>query len=168
MSMDAFPDRHRSTLRGAARGAAVLVTGLVLLASYDPPPAPRVCVLGDSAPFDAATSCGPAGRVTLRTEAVAGCTAVVHADGGPAVGIPSEGSIEYTDGADADYPGDSLLRARITLEGPVALPDAVPATTVSRTCRTVRTSRNVLSVACEGTDPEAACSGILSIGVVTP
>lgn len=88
---------------------------------------------------------------------------VVHADGGPAVGLPAQGGIAYAAGAGFDYPGDSLLRARITLEGPVGLPDAVPATTVARTCRTSRGWRDVLSVTCEGSDPEAACSGTLSI-----
>lgn len=158
-------------LRSALRAGALAITAVALAASERLPCGHRVRTL-DSAQFDAATSCGPAGVVRLLTEEEGddGCNEkiAVRADGGPAVGLPATGAITYTDRGEIDYPGDSLLRARITLEGDVALPDAFPATTVARTCRTQRTSRDVLSVACEGPDPEAACSGTLSIRPVTP
>ncbi len=166
MSTSRTSSRHRA----AFRAAALAITAAVLAATSRAPCGGAQIL--DAAEFDAATSCGPAGVVRLLTleKEDDGCheTILVRADRGPVVGLPTTGSIAYTDDGEVDDPGDSLLRARITLEGDVALPDAVPATTVARTCRTERISRDVLSVACEGPDPEAACSGTLSIRPVTP
>lgn len=158
---------RRGPRAGALRIAALAGTSLVLLGSVDYFPPEE-----DSASFDSATSCGAAGVVTLSTEAKPrGCAPrgydLVHVRGGPEAGLPELGELDYGTYV-VTSPGDVLLDARIVLVGPVSLLGAVPATTVERRCRLAREAPGVLGVACEGPDPEAACTGTLTLRAVAP
>lgn len=126
----------------------------------------------DRAQFDAATSCGPAGVVTLWLErAPTACGPetypLVHAEGGPSAGFPELGQIDEVALDPVEFPGDELLGHPIALHGRVPLASA-PERTVERTCRTSRASRRALAVVCEGPDPEAACTGTLTLREATP
>lgn len=127
----------------------------------------------DRADFDAAGSCGPAGLVTLwiERERVVGCGTsypLVHAEGAQAVGLPAIGETDDDAAISIEFPGDELLGHRIAFHGPVPLAGAMPPRTVDRTCRTSRVSRDVLAVVCEGPEPEAACTGTLTLRDGTP
>lgn len=127
----------------------------------------------DRADFDAVTSCGPAGIVTLWIDAgPRGCGdhyPLVHGDGAQAVGLPSIGETANEAAAvPAEFPGDELLGHRIALHEPVPLAGTTPERTIERTCRTSRASRDILAIVCEGPDPEAACTGTLTLRERTP
>lgn len=75
----------------------------------------------DRASFDAATSCGADGIVTLWVEeASQGCGdryAIVRVEGGPAAGLPSVGDIDWGGSSPVQFPGDQLLAHRFALHG---------------------------------------------------
>lgn len=126
----------------------------------------------DRADFDAVTSCGRGAVVTVWLErATNGCASqefpLVHAEGGPAAGLPELGQIDDVALDRVEFPGDELLGHPIALHGRVPL-SSTPERTVERTCRTSRASRRVLAVVCEGPDPEAACTGTLTLREGTP
>lgn len=153
----------------AGRLAVLALTAVVLLGSVD---FFRV-EEEDAATFDAATSCGPAGAVTLATELKpGGCGPqgydLVHAVGGPQVGLPGLGEIDHGQTVEATQPGDVILDGRIVLVGTVTLAGSSPAITLERRCRLAREAPRVLGVSCEGPDPEAACTGTLTLRAVTP
>lgn len=127
----------------------------------------------DRADFDAVTTCGPVGVVTLWIEAreQRGCDdsyPLVHGEGAQAVGLPAIGETDDDATVPVQFPGDELLGHPIALYGRAPVAGATPERTVERTCRTSRASRDVLAVACEGPDPEAACSGTLTLRAGTP
>lgn len=126
----------------------------------------------DRADFDAVTSCGPRAVVTLWVEeANNGCDTttfpLVHAEGGPAAGLPELGQVDDSALDPVEFAGDELLGHPIALHGRVLLA-STPARSVERTCRTSRASRRVLALVCEGPDPEAACTGTLTLRDPTP
>lgn len=126
----------------------------------------------DRADFDAVTSCGPAGVVTLWLERAStacgpGTYPLAHAEGGPPAGLPELGQIDEVALDAVEFAGDELLGHPIALHGPVPLASA-PERTVERTCRTSRASRRVLAVVCDGPDPEAACTGTLTLREAAP
>lgn len=162
--------RTRSALRSALRAAALCATAVALLATSQDHEAACPGPSGeDAAVFDAATSCGPAGAVTLREQerSGTGCGALeyrlLHAEDGAALGLPAIGEIDPDRvGTCGTALGDRLAASRMYLLGPVTIPGAIPAVTVERLCHLAPASPGVLSVACEGADPEAACTGTLT------
>lgn len=126
----------------------------------------------DRAQFDSVTTCGPAGVVTLWLERAStacgpGTYPLAHAEGGPPAGLPELGQIDEIALDAVEFAGDELLGHPIALHGPVPLASA-PERTVERTCRTSRASRRVLAVVCDGPDPEAACTGTLTLREAAP
>lgn len=140
----------------ALRAVALAATGVVLVAtqeSFHPHPA-----------FDAATSCGPAGVVVLMDAPAydTGCGGYdpVLVQSAAAVGLPELGESKPAGGAGPSEA--SYLGKRIALYGPVPLQGASSPTTVTRLCHLARSAPGVLDVACEGPDPESACTGTLT------
>jgi hypothetical protein len=127
--------------RRAGRAAALVAAAAVLSATsfYSPPPIA----------FDAATSCGPAGALTL-TQSELGCRGdeTLRVAGGPEAGLP-QWAISTED--------DVLV-----FVGDVTLPGSDPPLAVRRVCRAEFPVDGVRAIACEGEAPEAACSGTLT------
>jgi len=132
----------------ARRAAALLVTGLALVAtSISRPHTPLE--------FEAATTCGPAGRVALQGPAP-GCGGDPswEVSGGPAVGLPAL--------AEAIHAGGDEDAQHWLLAGPVVLPGTEPPVTVRRVCRVGPLLSGVRTIGCQGEGPEAACQGTLT------
>jgi len=138
-----------SPLRRTGRAAALLLTGLVLVATID---------AAQSLPFqfDVSGSCGPAGRIAIDQD-YQGCGADPTADvpGGAEVGLPP-----WALGADF---ADKQPEVPFVMAGPVTLPGSTPATTVHRTCRVEAEVSGTRAFTCEGEAPEAACAGTLTL-----
>jgi hypothetical protein len=131
----------------ARRAAAMLVTGLALVATSVGIPARDA--------FDAATSCGPAARIVL-ADPLNGCGGDPSWDveGGAAAGLPSYAEFGHSDVTRAED--------RWVLAGPVVLPGTDPPVMVRRICRVGPEVAGVRTIACEGEAPEAACEGTLT------
>ena len=132
----------RAILVRAGRAAAIAVTGSVLLATSRAGPEDQT--------FDAATSCGPAGRVRIEGELRGVCGDVSE----PVEGARETGLPPYMERA-----GDDEL----VLAGEVPLPGAVPPLTVVRVCRVSAETNGVRQITCDGDLPDASCSGTLTV-----
>jgi hypothetical protein len=130
------------------------------------------CVDHDSGAFDVATSCGPAGVLTLSyagaERGCAGdCFGYLEAPGANALGLPDRGEADgLVRGARApDGAGAVLSRSHLALVGRTAIPGAIPALVVERRCRASHRNDDsgTLDLACDGDVPEAACSGTLTL-----
>lgn len=148
------------------RLAALGGTAAVLLATTV-----TTCIDHDGGAFDAATSCGPTGVLTIsysgaKRSCRGDCFGYLEAPGANALGLPERGE---ADGlvrgthAPAGGSGAVLRRAHFALVGPVRLPGAVPPATVERRCRAGPTDvPDALTLSCDGDVPEASCSGTLT------
>jgi hypothetical protein len=140
--------RARPLLEQIGRAAALFATGVTLVATTVP-----TCLPGETASYEAATDCGPAGIFTLsftareRPGCAGDCFTFLDAAGAHAVGLPEQG--EVADGFGSGF----------ALVGPVPLVGSVPPVTIHRECRFESIDEGVFSVICEGEGPEAACSG---------
>lgn len=163
-------------LRSLGRLAALAATAVALLATSYPP-----CISGDHATFDARTTCGPDGAVTLSYEGAAfrgtcagnSCWAFLEAPGANAVGLPEVGEIHPAPGfhdpalEGTATPGRALTHFPFALVGDAPVAGAAPGTRVRRVCRAAPAGGGVVAVACEG-DAGAACAGTLTLAPVAP
>ncbi len=166
----------RPRLRVAGRLAALAATTLALLATTVPP-----CVTEDRGTFDAVTTCGPPGVVTLAyvdaSSACDGndCWGFVQAPGANASGLPEQGEIHpEPDSRQEGYEAPAILgmafaRFPFALVGDAPVAGAVPPARVRRICRaSPGATSGVVDVACSGDAPGAACSGTLTLRPPSP
>lgn len=132
----------------------------------------RTCVDHDAAPFDVATSCGPAGVLTLaysgaREGCSGDCFAYLEAPGANALGLPDRGEVDASvSGPKAPAgAGAVLAHTHLALVGRTPIPGAIPPVTVERRCRAThrKDASGILDLVCEGDVPEAACGGTLTL-----
>lgn len=140
-------------LRRSGRAGALLLTGLVLVATSGAIPAPTV-------QFDVTGSCGPAGRITIRDH-LEGCGGDPSeaVEGAAEVGLPSFAGSEETKGGAVEFGPETPF----VMAGTLVLPGSQPPVSVHRTCRVEPEVAGVRAFTCEGDPPEAACEGTLTL-----
>jgi hypothetical protein len=166
----------RERLRAAGRLAALAATALVLMATSVAP-----CIGKDRGTFDAATSCGPPGAITLSYSGAyssAGCGggdcwAMVEAPEANAVGLPEQGEIHPSTDQAPKYdpelgttaaPGKVFVTYPFALVGDAPVAGAAPPATVRRICRaTPSATAGAVDLTCEGAGAVPPCSGTLTL-----
>jgi len=111
----------------------------------------------DAATFAVSSTCGPPG--TIEASFTGTCDDdLMDAPGGPAVGLPDGGLLDYPAGGwEPSTETHVIQEGRFVLLGPVTLPGPVH---VQRSCRlTTSAVPGIFAFSCTGPQPEAGCEG---------
>ena len=158
---------EKVSAQAMGRLGVLAAVGLALVATSQ---IPCWSLPAEALTYEVASSCGPAGRVTLshadKAEyGSARCSDVVlpalEVSGAEAVGLPAQGALN-------DQRGGGIDDGAFYLAGDVALVDAVPPVTVERVCHFDPAGGSSLTVSCVGHDPASACQGTLTPVEVQP
>jgi hypothetical protein len=137
----------RQVLRNAVILATLAGTGWLLIATSPPPP---TCEIAGPVRYQADTTCGPAGIITVSNDEY--CD--IQIEGAEALNLPDRGGI-------IDPPG-TILTSGWYLYGSQPVADAGTGDSVPSRCEVKRgTQEGVLSIECDN-DSQSTCSGTLT------